>query len=910
MNFKKTSLLFVAGMAGAMLVSCTPKTTYYNIKFFNDDGTLLQESKVEKDKMPEYKGNDPVKDATAEYTYTFSGWSPELAPATKDASYTATYSSTKNSYTIKFVNYDGEELSSQSYEYGAMPEYTGNDPEKAPTVDTVYEFSGWTPEVVRVTGNATYTATFTSSTRKYTVTFADCNLDPVEVEYNQTLEEPEDPEKAATEDYVYFFTGWTLNGEPYDFDSKITGDIVLNANWEAVSAKEHGNRCTYIHYPEKEATYLEAGHAEFWYCELHKNYLAEEPTVGTIEEAEEDFEGTVPEGIEVYPVLEGGDKYLTIDVGGDDTKDKAALWTKDRYEDILGITFKARISGGRKDESKTPWIGFTFDADHTLYNNPVFASDKYVFDNHWRVYSISVDLKNGPANFVYAKGEFAEGSKLDIDNISITYADGTAFENFDGEESLFEFDEDVAKYNAVRKDNTFFRINIETDKQNTGDNALGFSIKKYDSISKVSYKMRVTAETPDVDDHGTPKWAGIGVANNHDLYTNMRTASYLFDGEWHSYNASYTLESGFVNLIHNSGQFFAGTTLDFDDIEITYEDGTVVDSFEEAFIFTGTFEYVQTKDARYAQFAYLESEEILPPTNCFARINLSTMQSSSPLYSNEMFTNITNIQFDYRLTTKKNAWWGFGISTYVEPTCYDTDPGHVDWKVMPGNGNADGQWHREVSLAMNGGTGRFKFVFAANEFDATGSTMDLDNIIITYDNGKTAVFDFLGDMPIKTTASFIPEEPEEPEVLVDCYARINLSTNESLSPFVSVDQFEDISNITFDYRLTTTKNSWWGFGVSTKDNPNVYDSGCNVCWKTISGNGTPDGEWHQGSINITGTGRFVFIFAAGEFDSSDSTLDLDNIVLTYNSGETVTFDFTDVSKFNVKTNLVTFIPQE
>lgn len=46
----------------------------YTIKFVDDDGTtVLQESVVEHGNMPEYTGDVPTKEATAQYTYTFAG---------------------------------------------------------------------------------------------------------------------------------------------------------------------------------------------------------------------------------------------------------------------------------------------------------------------------------------------------------------------------------------------------------------------------------------------------------------------------------------------------------------------------------------------------------------------------------------------------------------------------------------------------------------------------------------------------------------------------------------------------------------------------------------------------------------------------------------------------------------------
>jgi hypothetical protein len=54
-------------------------------------------------------GDTPVfsgatsKEPTAEFTYTFKGWDKEIIAVEGDATYTATYTQTKNSYTNKFV---------------------------------------------------------------------------------------------------------------------------------------------------------------------------------------------------------------------------------------------------------------------------------------------------------------------------------------------------------------------------------------------------------------------------------------------------------------------------------------------------------------------------------------------------------------------------------------------------------------------------------------------------------------------------------------------------------------------------------------------------------------------------------------------------------------------------------------
>ncbi len=131
----------------------------YTVTFRNYDGSLLSEALWEYGVVPSYTAI-PAKLATAQYTYTFAGWSPEIVAVTGDVTYTAMYDSIVNQYTITFLNYEGTELQSEQVEYGLVPEYTGETPVKPETTDSTYTFAGWMPEVVAVTEDATYVATY------------------------------------------------------------------------------------------------------------------------------------------------------------------------------------------------------------------------------------------------------------------------------------------------------------------------------------------------------------------------------------------------------------------------------------------------------------------------------------------------------------------------------------------------------------------------------------------------------------------------------------------------------------------------------------------------------------------------------------------------------------------------------
>jgi hypothetical protein len=201
----------------------------------NEDGTELQSGEVDYGEMPAYTGETPTKAATAQYTYTFAGWTPEIAEVSGEATYTATFTPVLRSYTIKFVNEDGTELQSGEVDYGEMPAYTGETPTKAATAQYTYTFAGWTPEIAEVSGEATYTATFTPVLRSYTIKFVNedgTELQSGEVDYGETpVYEGETPTKTAGVHTTYRFIGWDPEIAP------VTGETTYTAVFEAIVEK-------------------------------------------------------------------------------------------------------------------------------------------------------------------------------------------------------------------------------------------------------------------------------------------------------------------------------------------------------------------------------------------------------------------------------------------------------------------------------------------------------------------------------------------------------------------------------------------------------------------------------------------------------------------------------------------------
>ena len=91
-TFKAWSPTVTAATADAIYTATfTENPITYTITWKNDDGTTLGTSEVTPNTVPQYNGT-PARSSDAE-NYFFAGWTPDLAAATEDATYTATYTS-------------------------------------------------------------------------------------------------------------------------------------------------------------------------------------------------------------------------------------------------------------------------------------------------------------------------------------------------------------------------------------------------------------------------------------------------------------------------------------------------------------------------------------------------------------------------------------------------------------------------------------------------------------------------------------------------------------------------------------------------------------------------------------------------------------------------------------------------
>ncbi len=211
----------------------------FTVIWKNGDATLETDIDIEKGTVPVYDGDTPTKEKDVQYTYAFTGWSPEISAVTNDVTYYAQFSSTLNKYTVVWKNGNNVLETDTEIEYGTTPEYDGQEPSKTSTAQYSYTFDGWSPSVDTVTGDVIYSAKFKETINRYTITFYNeigtTVLGTVTVNYGENAEYSKSaPVKNATESHTYIFDKWvtTQGGNLTDDLSNVISDRSVYASFK------------------------------------------------------------------------------------------------------------------------------------------------------------------------------------------------------------------------------------------------------------------------------------------------------------------------------------------------------------------------------------------------------------------------------------------------------------------------------------------------------------------------------------------------------------------------------------------------------------------------------------------------------------------------------------------------------
>ena len=213
------------------IVPVTEDTTYtaiwnqktYTVRFKNWNGMVLESQTVSHGSSATAPA-DPTRPQTPGHTYTFSGWNKAFTNVTQNLDITATYTSTPRKYTITWIRNDGTGLLTTTQEY------YGLDPIPPQFEKTGYTL-GWTPKVVPVIGEATYTASWTLI--EYTITFSDTKGNTATRDTSLLQDYKVNPLPPASAD-GFIFQGWytgTSGGTKITESTVFSKNTIVYARW-------------------------------------------------------------------------------------------------------------------------------------------------------------------------------------------------------------------------------------------------------------------------------------------------------------------------------------------------------------------------------------------------------------------------------------------------------------------------------------------------------------------------------------------------------------------------------------------------------------------------------------------------------------------------------------------------------
>ena len=200
---------------------------YYSITFMVD-GEMVQQSHEYTYGDTIIAPADPVREETAQYSFQFAGWMPEV-PATviQSDTFQAKFDTIVRSYNVRFLDWNEDILQNDTLEYGVMPQFRSANPTRAQEDGHVFWFTGWEPEIAAVSGDADYTAQYADSTLKFTATINNGMTESTQfVEWGTQLE------LSANIPEGYHFVSWSTGATQEEIMVTVVSDTTFRAIFE------------------------------------------------------------------------------------------------------------------------------------------------------------------------------------------------------------------------------------------------------------------------------------------------------------------------------------------------------------------------------------------------------------------------------------------------------------------------------------------------------------------------------------------------------------------------------------------------------------------------------------------------------------------------------------------------------
>jgi transposase-like protein len=206
----------------------TPTYIEYTVTFVDYDDKMISEKTYHYGDTVTIP-NDPFRAADDTFTYTFKGWNKDIETVTGNETYKAEYKATYIEYTVKFVDYNGDEISTLTYHYGKTVVIPDN-PVRASDNTYTYTFKEWDKPVTTVSSNVMYTATYKETYIDYTVTFKNHDgsvIKTTNYHYGDDVAIPADPSRTADNTYTYTFKEWDKSV------TSVTGNAEYTATYDS-----------------------------------------------------------------------------------------------------------------------------------------------------------------------------------------------------------------------------------------------------------------------------------------------------------------------------------------------------------------------------------------------------------------------------------------------------------------------------------------------------------------------------------------------------------------------------------------------------------------------------------------------------------------------------------------------------